>query len=291
VRTRFGVTEEDDRITFGFRVRPQNVADRFICLIRGINGSVDHVSLYRNSAGEIVAYRGNGVTELARSAPNTLVPTRTDYLEVQVLCADAGGRVIVRKNKQAVIDFTGDTRNGGADAILDEVLIGTNNSQLYIADLYFLNEQGAAPHNDFLNPIVVQCLNPTGAGSASNFTGSDGNSVDNHLLVDDATQDGDATYVESNVATTLDLHGMEDVSVSAGNVRGLIERIYARDTGGGGAQIKGKIRTGGANHDGATVTLGSSYSHFMIPFPINPGTAATWTLAEINAVEAGYEVV
>ena len=105
------------------------------------------------------------------------------YLEISVTIDDAIGEVHVRLNGSTTdeVSYTGDTKNAGTATDIDAVRFAFSGR---IADVYVLNSLGSM-NNNFLGDVAVRTLIPDGNGTSSQLTGSDGNTTDNYLLVDE----------------------------------------------------------------------------------------------------------
>lgn len=98
----------------------------------GDSGATCHINLTFNGSNEIEVRRGKGGTLIATSTsplPNDIVGEWI-YLIGQVKVDDSAGYVKVWMQREAestptlIVDFTGDTRNGGTSLDLDTIKIG-----------------------------------------------------------------------------------------------------------------------------------------------------------------------
>ena len=131
-------------------------------------------------------------------------------------------------------------------------------------------------------------LLPTGAGTTTQFTADTGV---NYTRVNEATPDGDTSYVESSTVGQIDSYALADLPAAATAVKSLAVCHYARKTDVGSRQMGALVRTGGTNFTHPTgVNLGNSYLYDFSAWGTNPGTVAAWTVADVNALEAGQVV-
>lgn len=92
----------------------------------GDAGAVCHVYLDWDGVNRLRVWRGQRGTVLATATvatPNDTVGQWL-YVEAQVTVADSGGRIQVWQDDALLIDFTGDTRNGGTSTDLDTIKMG-----------------------------------------------------------------------------------------------------------------------------------------------------------------------
>lgn len=55
--------------------------------------------------------------------------------------------------------------------------------------------------------------------------------------------------------------------------------------------FKPMIRISGANYYGDTITAGTTYAWYSETWATNPATGMGWTLAEVDALEAGMQSI
>lgn len=199
------------------------------------------------------------------------------YIEYTLLIA-ASGMVEIKIDGQTVLSVSGvDTRNTVA-AATDLRFTGVINGQSdRIADIYMRDD------NTFMGDLAVLAVLPDGNGNYSQWTGSDGDSVDNYALIDDASLP--ATYVQAAAAGLADTYAMAAFTQPITNIQAVQSCIRARSTS-GTPQLQDRLRIGGVDYNGNTVTLTSSSRYYCQSRFSNPAGGA-WDLATINAMEAG----
>lgn len=131
----------------------------------------------------------------------------------------------------------------------------------------------------------VDVLVPDGTTTAQ-WVGSDGNSVDNHLLVDDAGPALDtADYVQSDTVGALDTY-------TIGNLPHAPASIQAVQVAAKAAKISGSDRT-------MAVQLNSAESTALNPgaggtvsgvWDTDPATGSAWTTSGVNGMTAGITI-
>lgn len=235
----------------------------------------------------------NGTTLATGTA--ALSAGTTYYIEFKVTINDSGSyEVRVDGSNTNHPNSTGDTQNT-ANATANQVRIGdalapgTNTPNIDFDDLYICDGTGGV-NDDFLGDVRVDAYFPIGNGNSSQLTGSDGNSTDNYLLVDDASQDGDSTYVQSSTATNKDTYDVTGMSHTPTDIYGLQVNMFAKKDDSGARSIASVIRSGGSDNDGTTQALGTTYVDYMQISQTDPNTAAAWTKANFAAAEFGVKV-
>jgi hypothetical protein len=215
------------------------------------------------------------------------------YVEFKVTISDAAGVAVARINAVTDINLssedTKNTANATADAVaLNGGAIGSLTRIIY-DDVYMLDGTGSSPYNDFLGDVRVQSLFPGGNGNSSVLVGSDGNSIDNYLLVDEASPNGDTDYVESSTVGDKDTYAFGNLTPAAGTVYAVQLLPYARKTDAGVRSIKTVARHSATEEDSADLTLSTSYQYFEDIRTTKPG-GGTWSISDVNGAEFGCKI-
>lgn len=250
------------------------------------NGTTIHISLTVSTAGAVVVRRGGGNdTEIASSSTGVIEYGSWHHWQSRVTVDNSSGRVEVWIDGTKVVDFTGDTRNGGTSTLIDSVEFrGANGRhESYHADLVVC---------DSTTPIgicrVVSLL-PNAVGNSSDLTPS-GGAVDNYTMVDEATPDGDTTYNASATEGDKDTYGMANMPTGAWSILGVQVSLNSKASDAGTKYLRPVLRIGGTDYTGASRQLGVDYQSLLTVFDDSPATATAFTEAEIDGMEVGAEV-
>lgn len=208
---------------------------------------------------------------------------------------NAAGWASVRLNGVQIINFSGDTNDGGTSInrfYLGEATAGTGiwANYAYFDDVYFddcTGEVAATTPPDYRYHL----LTPNANGAANQWDGSDGNSTDNYLLVDDIPHDTDTTYVSTDVDGEKDAYGMTTYALAAGeSFVSVIPYMYARkEDGASTAQVKLNLGDGSNEELGTLQDLGTSYTLKSERFLLAPDGGA-WQQADVDALQAVVEI-
>ena len=206
--------------------------------LSGDNGTVSHLGVAFSSTQ--ISINRNGVT-LATAA--TVSPINGwSYIEVMATINDVTGTCKVRVDGVELINFTGDTRNGGTNQTIDMVTLvrppSGGNSRF--DDFYLCDGTGSAPYNAFLGDIRINTIVPTGAGSDTGFTPSTGA---NYTTVDELPYSA-TDFVTGTTTGTRDLYTMGDLSGSY-TVLAVQNNLIAKKTDAGTTSIKTAIKSVG----------------------------------------------
>jgi hypothetical protein len=294
-----GMTNAADgnsRILRTLDAQPTWIIGAAVSFSGGFGVPFQHLTL--NDAGtEQVSVRVNASGQLIISRAGTTLATGTTVLSVDVFnyielkaTINNSGTAVVHLNGVLEISFSGDTQNT-ANATANGIQLFGNGagSTITIDDLYVCDGTGSAPTNDFLGDVRIEALFPSGNGNSSQFDGSDGNSTDNYLLVDEATPDDDTTYVQSADVGDKDTYAYTNLVTSSGSVYGIQMLPYARKTDAGSRQIVSTARLSAVETDSLAKALPDGYTYLPDIRETKPGGGA-WTITDVNNSEFGQKV-
>jgi hypothetical protein len=259
-------------------------------LVGFMDSGTVHVEIMPTGGTFLGAYR-NGT--LLATAGSSTPDNGWVYLEIRVLIADSGGRVVVKQDGTTIIDFTGDTRNAG-NASANQVIFGGRNAigtgQNW-DDFVLMDSTGSAPTNTFLGQLVqVDVLFPTGNGNSSQWVGSDSNSADNYALVDEATPDT-ADYVKATSTGDKDTYAFGNMG-AAGTIFGVQINAWAAKTDGVARTLKSVARLAdGTEADSTAQGLypDGEYTYRWDVRAARPG-GGVWSADDIDNAEFGIKV-
>jgi hypothetical protein len=271
------------QIFLGCAVLVSNLTNRTLFTLRADSGSTVHLKLVAQVDGSLALQRNT--TTIATTSPASITQNVWSYLETSATIADAGGVVQVKVNGTTVLNFTGDTRNAGTSTNIDTFVIGEDTSIVY-DDLYICNGLGSAPYNTFLGDVRINTLVPTGAGSSTGFAPSAGA---NYTDVDELPFSA-SDYVSATASGTRDLYAMSDVMGSY-SVLAVQNNVVAKKTDAGGTAIKPAVKSGGTVYYGSNTTLTATDATISDLRTTDPATGVAWTQSNVNALEAGMEIV
>lgn len=259
------------------------------------SGATRHITVVRNA--------GTGFLELRRGTESgTLLGTGTTpignyiwhYFEISVTISDTIGEVHVRMNGATTdeISYVGDTRNGGTATDIDRVSFYSGNgaaATAFLADCYICNDLGST-NNNFLGDVAVRTLNPVADGTYSQLVGSDADSVNNYLLVDEHPPSG-TDYVGSSTPGQKDTYTLANLPAGVSAVYGVqITGSMAKNDASLG-QARYVLRSGGTDYGGTTRVLTTSFITYSELYETDPATGVAWTPSGVNNMESGMEVM
>jgi hypothetical protein len=245
-------------------------------------GAIRHLIVYYDGT-YISVKRGDG-TVLGTGTKRFLL-NDWRYYELKFTIHDSTGSFELRVNGETSVSATGvDTKNGGT-GIPDRVALGTSSagSTNHLFDDFY-----AASGATFLGDVRVQSILPSGAGNTTQWTASAGS---NYECVDDADPNGDTDYVSETTASEKDTYAFGSLTPTSGTIAGVQVMAYARKDDAGSRSIAPVYRPASTDYDGATVTVGDSYTYYREITEVSPETSAAWTIAEVNGAEFGVKLI
>jgi hypothetical protein len=159
----------------------------------------------------------------------------------------------------------------------------------YFDDMFIDDTTGEATFVPVPDRRFFSALTPNGNGNYVDGVGSDSNSVDNYLLVDDVPHNSDTDYVVLDALNEKESYAVTTLTLPANfEVAALIPFMYAKKTDAEVAtQIKPMLRLGSTDLEGDAKNLPTSYGLISHRFTTKPG-GGVWAQADIDDVQIGY---
>lgn len=139
----------------------------------------------------------------------------------------------------------------------------------------------------FVGDVAVSTLRPNGNGATNGWLGSDGNSTDNYLHIDEQNV-VDSDFVESSADGTKDLYEIQDLSLPANHaVLGVDVTTRAFSPSGKKLAIVTR-EPGGTEFDSADLTLSTAFKNQRTKFLTDP-LGAPWSDADVDSLQVGIK--
>jgi hypothetical protein len=254
-----------------------------------------HLRLSTSAATRTIGlYRG---TTLLGSASVSTVSEDTWYhlsVDMQIADSATAANLVIRvaelsdvQNNYVTFVSNQDTKTT-SNATMNAVKFSAGGSKLRMrfANFIFQDDAGSV-FNSALEERVVAVVRPSGNGAQSDFVGSDADSTDNYLLVDEADI-SEADYVESGSVGAQDLytHG----AIGAFQVETVCVHSIAAKTQPGVREFSHLLNSGANTGVGPSTALTVEPTHYATIFELEPDSSASWTPTLFDATESGYEV-
>ena len=243
-----------------------------------------YINIMLTPTGQLRVRRGT--TVLATSAGVLPIGTWM-WLEIAVKM-DAAGLVHIRVNGEDFLVFEGNTYVTGAKSVCAVGLWRPRTVLVRVDDAILHDDLGEAP-TGFIGDVRIALLKPNADGDSSDSTPSAGTRWE---AVNDATQDGDATYVQASTPGAKDLYQFENFTVPPESIVAVAVTLTAKATGTANRQVRVKAKASGVEADSPSLTLTpGTYRDVQFALANNPATGQPWTAAELDAAQFGWEVV
>lgn len=284
-------------LSYTFSSAPSEIYFRAACYFTSINTDVfiwydssnNQMGKIRlNSSGLLDIYVG---TTLQATGTKALLMNTWYVLEVHVLIANTNGNIAVRIDNVSDASFTGDTQPGTPSTIA-RLVFNSNINYTYFDDIAINNTLGTSDNSWAGDGRIVLML-PNANGDVSQLTGSDGNSVDNYLNVDEVPHDSDTTYNESSTAGQYDLYNLQNPSLgSSPTILRVWVEARVRELTAAGDSVQLGIKTNAVEYWSSNIPTSTSYAALVgTDYTTNPNTGSAWTTTQLDALQAGIKVV
>ena len=243
--------------------------------------------------GQIGVWRGDFATFLGYLS-RPLNQNRWYYLEFLNNVHSQTGQIDIRVDGRTEFSFIGNTQVGTVAAMnrmslgrADVGLTGESHKCL-IDDLYVCDDQGTR-NNNFLGDVRVVALMPNSDGDTIQWDAS--TTGTNYQMVSETIPDSARTYNSTSVTAEIDTFHMANLGTGSAYVLAAQTVLMARQDD-PSRSVRPLLTTNGSLYAGATVALtGSEYTFLQEIFELNPVTATSWTVADVDSHQAGYELV
>ena len=244
-------------------------------------GTTIMVSLTINAATRRIEANLGSITLLATGV--TSLQDDTWYLiETHIKIANAGGIFAVKIDGVQEINFSGDTQVG-ADTTIDNELFSGSNASLYVDDL-------GADDAAWCGDGHIYLLKPNANGDQSDWTGSDGDKIDNYALVDEEPPSS-VDYVQDSVINEFDLYNLEASGLSGVNINHVWVDGRAQSTTASGDKLSLGIKSGVTEDWCADIDLTNSWRRVVgEDYAVDPDTGIAWTIGGVDGLQAGEKV-
>ena len=172
-------------------------------------------------------------------------------------------------------------------------LTATATTDITVAGTEIATYEPSATQPDWdsiLTPVVeTETLRPDATGDETNITSQIPATGAHWEKVDEATPDGDSTYVyTSNTSWQEDLYNIADHSVGVSSINYVEVYLECRaDASPTQTSAYIHIKTNGLEDNGSEETMTTGYATYSSQWNDNPQTTATWTWDEIDALQIG----
>jgi hypothetical protein len=288
---------------------PANVAQLYFRIgayftFHNTTGSGVLMVLYDSNGDPQLSFCLDNVTNLMtvkRGAPNvgTALETGTQVISQDVwhcleiwiyVDNDAGtGRVVTKVDGTQDIDYTGDTQataNANVRAFRLMYYSATRFSMGFLDDIA-INDTAGAVNNSWIGRGGIHGIVPDGVG---NYTDLHAQGHANAWDCISEVPPDDADYVYDDVVDQKSTYALTALVPATGTIDCINVIMRAKLDAAGAGNIARLIRSNGTDSQGADVGLDATAKTITEIIETDPSGGGAWTIARVNALEAGAVV-
>lgn len=263
------------------------------------------------STSRLCAFQDTGTTQIdVRMQPGgTLVVTRNGtvlgtasvqalsehifyYLELRVVIHASTGSYVLRVDGVPWLSGGNVNTQVTGNASANMIVIGHFSDGLFgtvdVDDVYLCDGTGSA-NTQLLGDCRVDALLPSGDGANTAWTPSTGTS--HFALVDEVPPNDDTDYLSTSTVGARESHTFSDLpALPTPVIYGVQHTVVARKDDAGTRQVYSLVKSGATTQVAAApFTMALAWSMYTAIWEQDPATTAPWTVAGVNAMEAGVE--
>jgi len=245
--------------------------------------------MYNKATNLVEVRRGDEGGTLLATGSIACPPGAWYCHEIHVVIDNSVGEVETKVDGESDIDIDSTDTQATSYSEVTKFLLGLDENDRNAAGYYddiAINDTTGSDNNSWIGRGGIYGLFPEGAGTYTDFTPSAGA---NWQCVDEKPPNDDTDYVQSGTVTDQDTYEMEDLVPVVGGVTAVQWLARAKLESAGAGNFQRLIRYSGADYNGGDLAVDVSYKYFSEIFDTClDGTA--WTIAKVNALEAGMEI-
>lgn len=247
-----------------------------------------------SSTGKIEVRRGAYNATLITDSGANIWPADNVYrwIDIHVIISNTVGQVQLKVNNAFWINSAANlnTRAGTNNTVNQwGVGGGTSSNNIGVDDVHIADTTGTV-NNSWLGERRVCTLRPNGAGDVANGVASTGGASVFTTIDETGTPNGDTDYNTITNVGDKDLFALSDLPMATGTIWGTMMSLWARKTDAATCDVSHIEKSGATETDGSGIGALSSYTFLQsIIREVNPATGNPYTIAEINALQAGYK--
>lgn len=243
---------------------------------------------------------------LSNSTATTLLATSSTAMTADTwhlfewriqITSTTAGVVEIWLDGTRIINFSGDntqTTNANVQyvavglAAAAGVTVSAANAYLAYDDIA-INDTSGTINNAQIGDGRVVLLKPNGAGSNTNQTRGGTDTGANYSQVNELPPSL-TQYVYSATAGTRDTYTLEDAPTGTWSVNCAEVLAFAQNSDTGTGSLGLTVKSGVTTNEGTAQNLSASGAYYRQLYETDPNTSAAWTVAAVNALEAGTTV-
>ncbi len=292
LRRVFGGDKDVAGVGYAFLIPALPTNSNSVCLATfRDNANVAGVSLYVSSTGQLVLRAGGGPggpgVVLASSLP-VVSAGSYEHFETRIAFGGPGvGTFEARLNGVTVLNATGIDTAGASDE-LAQVQIGTSGQGVFgfpafmaVDDLFAWDDEAGSGPDDFVGDKKVYTTLPDADTAVEEWSLSVG--VNSFALLNNVPPLDGSEYLFAEDPDVQTVVGLSDLPAEVVTITAVMTAVRAFKTDAGDAKIQVGMISSATEADGTEKPLTQAPRYHHDVFPVDPATAAAWTLAGFNA--------
>lgn len=282
-------------VRFSFLSNMSSSSNLGIAVLEDSSGAAQTSLYYNHSDKFLRVYSGNGSTLLATSSATLLANTwYTIDWRTLISTATTGASEVWIDGVQA-INFSGDnsatsTLNVATLKLGQVAAAGFSNGGGHFGfDDLAINDTAGSINNARIGDGRIVLLKPNGAGTNADQTRGGTDSGANWSQVDDFPPSM-SDYVYASTAAARDTYALQDVPSGSWTVNAVEVLSYAQNSTSGSGSLGLTVKSGATTNEGTAQSLAASSQYVRQLYETDPNTGVAWTVAAVNALEAGTTV-
>lgn len=206
----------------------------------------------------------------------------------------ASGRVDAKHNNQLVLDNWNGALSASGEKLSEISFVQREGRASFHIDDIGLNDATGSENNSWLGNTITMVLLPNANGDLSEWVGSDGDSVDNYLLIDESGDANESDYVLTGTDGKKDLYHVQPLeSILEGNtIRNVFITSDMKKTNTSeAARVRFILKMNSENIVGDAEVVESTKTIYSNVLEKNPETNNDWSLSDIANLQIGIEKI
>lgn len=257
-------------------------------LLEANNGTGNQITIQIFSDGHLRFWRGNITfgTILGSSASNVIQANVQHHFYFKFVISSTVGTIDWKVDGVSQFSLSPQNTSNQGNPELTQLDLYQNGGSLTWSEIALASASG-----DITGQPRVQAIFPRAAGNYAAWTVTGGGGV-SWTAVSETTPDDDTSYIASATVGQRASALYTPLLAAATTILAVAVVPRTRKDDAAARVVGTFVRAAAVDYDFVTThTVGASYGYNQDVMPTNPATGIAWTVAEVNALEAGVRVV
>lgn len=169
---------------------------------------------------------------------------------------------------------------------IDRLGARLGNIELFLDDMYFIDQLGVAPWNNYVGNVRVGTQKPDAAGDRTEMTAVGAATNWQAVTADYDVSPDDPTYVTTDLVGETDLYNVE-MNVPAREIFGVQLKVFYRQTDAIQLFSQNVMKTNLTEYYGEMRGVAQTYVARDTIWQVNPNTGVAWTNTDLANIQIG----